>query len=116
MSWISVRDMELNGERNRGIYILKSRGMKNSNQVREFIITDEGIEIVDVALGPDGVLIGSARELYNLDRIAGEALQQNSLDRKNKKIENKKLMLENKIAALNSEFELVKDESEPGLS
>jgi circadian clock protein KaiC len=109
-AWISVRDMELNGERNRGIYILKSRGMKNSNQVREFIITDEGIEIVDVALGPDGVLIGSARELYHLEKIAGEASQQNALDRKNKEIENKKLMLESKIAALNSEFELVKDE------
>ncbi|HXS59038.1 MAG TPA: circadian clock protein KaiC [Hanamia sp.] len=109
-AWISVRDMELNGERNRGIYILKSRGMKNSNQVREFIITDHGIEIVDVALGPNGVLIGSARELYHLEKIAGEALQQNALDRKNKEIENKRLMLESKIAALNSEFELVKDE------
>ena len=109
-AWISVRDMELNGERNRGIYILKSRGMKNSNQVREFIITDHGIEIVDVALGPNGVLIGSARELYHLEKIAGEASQQDALERKNKEIENKKLMLESKIAALNSEFESVKDE------
>lgn len=109
-AWISVRDMELNGERNRGLYILKSRGMKNSKQVREFIITDDGIRIVDVALGPDGVLIGSARELYHLEKVTGEALQQNALDRRNKEIESKKLMLENKIAALNSEFELVKEE------
>lgn len=109
-AWISVRDMELNGERNRGLYVLKSRGMKNSNQVREFIITNHGIEIVDVALGPDGVLIGSARELYNLEKVTGEALQKNAFNRKNKEIENKKLMLESKIAALNSEFELVKDE------
>jgi circadian clock protein KaiC len=109
-AWISVRDIELNGERNRGLYILKSRGMKNSNQVREFIITDHGIEIIDVALGPDGVLIGSARELYQLEKITGEALQQSALNRKNKEIESKKQMLESKIAALNSEFELVKDE------
>jgi circadian clock protein KaiC len=109
-AWISVRDIELNGERNRGLYILKSRGMKNSNQVREFIITDDGIEIIDVALGPDGVLIGSARELYQLEKVTGEALQQNALNRKNKEIESKKLMLESKIAALNSEFELIKDE------
>jgi circadian clock protein KaiC len=109
-AWISVRDIELNGERNRGLYILKSRGMKNSNQVREFIITDHGIEIIDVALGPDGVLIGSARELYQLEKVTGEALQQSALNRKNKEIESKKLMLESKIAALNSEFELVKDE------
>jgi circadian clock protein KaiC len=47
-AWISVRDVELNGERNRGLYVMKSRGMKNSNQVREFIITDDGIEIVKV--------------------------------------------------------------------
>jgi circadian clock protein KaiC len=109
-AWISVRDIELNGERNRGLYILKSRGMKNSNQVREFIITDHGIEIIDVALGPDGVLIGSARELYQLEKVTGEALQQSALNRKNKEIESKKQMLESKIAALNSEFELVKDE------
>jgi circadian clock protein KaiC len=109
-TWISVRDMELNGERNRGLYILKSRGMKNSNQVREFIITDEGIEIVDVALGPDGVLIGSARKLYQLEKVTGQALRQNALKRKNKEIENKKLMLENKIASLTTEFELAKDE------
>lgn len=109
-TWISVRDMELNGERNRGLYILKSRGMKNSNQVREFIITDEGIEIVDVALGPAGVLIGSARKLYQLEKVTGQALQQNALKRKNKEIESKKLMLENKIASLTSEFELAKDE------
>jgi circadian clock protein KaiC len=109
-AWISVRDIELNGERNRGLYILKSRGMKNSNQVREFIITDHGIEIIDVALGPDGVLIGSAREMYQLEKVTGEALQQSALNRKNKEIESKKQMLESKIAALNSEFELVKDE------
>src|SRR6185312_317217 len=45
-TWLSVHDIEYNGERNRAIYIMKSRGMKNSNQVREFLITDNGIEIV----------------------------------------------------------------------
>ena len=109
-AWISVRDIELNGERNRGLYILKSWGMKNSNQVREFIITDHGIEIVDVALGPDGVLIGSARELYKLEKETAEALQQDALNRKNKVIDNKKSMLESKIAGLTAEFALVKDE------
>jgi circadian clock protein KaiC len=109
-AWISVSDIELNGERNRGLYILKSRGMKNSNQVREFMITDDGIEMVDVALGPNGVLIGSARKLYQLEKATGPALQQNALNRKNKEIENKRSLLESKIAGLTSEFELVKDE------
>ncbi len=60
-TWLLFRDIELEGERNRGLYILKSRGMKHSNQVREFLLTDHGIELLDVYTGPNGVLTGSAR-------------------------------------------------------
>jgi circadian clock protein KaiC len=60
-TWLSVRDIETGGERNRGIYILKSRGMAHSNQIREFLITSRGIKLVGVYLGPDGALTGSAR-------------------------------------------------------
>ena len=60
-TWILVRDIELDGERNRGIYIMKSRGMKHSNEVREFIISSKGLDLVDVYRGTEGVLIGSAR-------------------------------------------------------
>jgi len=60
-TWILVRDLESDGERNRTIYIMKSRGMRHSNQVREFLITSNGLELVDVFRGPHGVLIGSAR-------------------------------------------------------
>ena len=63
-AWLKVRDIEFNGERNRGIYIMKSRGIKNSNKVREFLITNKGIKLVDIVLGPHGVLTGSAREAY----------------------------------------------------
>ena len=38
-TWILLRDIELNGERNRGMYVLKSRGTKHSNQIREFVIS-----------------------------------------------------------------------------
>ena len=65
-AWLMVRDIELNGERNRGIYIMKSRGMNHSKQVREFIITDKGLDIVDVISGPQGILVGSAREEFQL--------------------------------------------------
>ncbi|MGN6638613.1 MAG: circadian clock protein KaiC, partial [Mucilaginibacter sp.] len=51
-TWLLVRDIESNGERNRGLYVIKSRGMKHSNQVREFVITDSGLDLVDVYLGP----------------------------------------------------------------
>jgi len=109
-TWLSVHDIEYNGERNRAMYIMKSRGMKNSNQVREFLITDNGIEIVEVTLGPNGVLVGSAREAYKLEKNTGEVLRKNAFDLKNKQIESRKTILDAKVAKLNSEFELVKDE------
>lgn len=109
-TWLSVQDIEYNGERNRGLYILKSRGMKNSNQVREFLITDDGIQIADVVLGPNGVLTGSARIAWELEEAANTALTEETLKRKNKEIETKKRILEEKILSLESEFELAKDE------
>jgi circadian clock protein KaiC len=60
-TWLSVRDLERDGERNRALYVLKSRGMAHSNQVREFVITNRGIDLVDVYIGTEGVLTGSAR-------------------------------------------------------
>ena len=58
-TWLLLRDIELGGERNRGMYVLKSRGMAHSNQIREFLLTDHGIELKDVYVGPEGVLTGS---------------------------------------------------------
>lgn len=109
-TWLAVQDIEFNGERNRAIYIMKSRGMKNSNQVREFLITDNGIEIVEVTLGPNGVLVGSAREAFNLEKNTGEVLRKNAVERKNRQIESRKTILDAKVAKLKSEFELVKEE------
>jgi len=60
-SWLLVRDVEMNGERNRAMYIMKSRGMSHSKEVREFMITSGGLKLVDVYRGPEGVLVGSAR-------------------------------------------------------
>jgi circadian clock protein KaiC len=63
-AWILVRDVELNGERNRALYIMKARGMKHSKEVREFVISSKGLLLVDVWRGPGGeVLIGTAREV-----------------------------------------------------
>ena len=60
-TWLLLRDIELGGERNRGLYVLKSRGMAHSNQIREFLLTDHGVELQDVYVGPEGVLTGSMR-------------------------------------------------------
>jgi circadian clock protein KaiC len=109
-AWLLVRDIESNGERNRGMYIMKSRGMKHSNQVREFVITDDGLDLVDVYLGPDGVLTGSAREAQQLSEVTSVALRKHALGRKDIEIQRKRRVLEAKIASLQEEFESVQDE------
>lgn len=109
-AWLLVRDIESNGERNRGMYIMKSRGMKHSNQVREFVITDEGLDLVDVYLGSDGVLTGSAREAQQLIEATGKVLRTHALTRKDLEIQRKRKVLEAKIASLQEEFESVQDE------
>lgn len=109
-AWLLVRDIESNGERNRGMYIMKSRGMKHSNQVREFVITDHGLELVNVYLGPNGVLTGSAREEQILQEHAGEILKDHQVSAKDKEILRKRKILEGKIANMKAEFESVEDE------
>ncbi|MCP9749883.1 circadian clock protein KaiC [Ferruginibacter sp. HRS2-29] len=109
-AWLMVKDIELNGERNRGMYIMKSRGMNHSNQVREFVISSKGLELVEVFLGPDGVLTGSAREERMLMEKAETALKSFSQGRKDREIDRKSLQLESQIESLRSEFESVKDE------
>jgi len=109
-AWIQVRDMESNGERNRGIYIMKSRGMDHSNQVREFVITSKGLELVDVYRGPDGILVGSARKAQELQELTGVEMLSYAVNRKDRELDRKKLVLEAKIASLKEEFESVRDE------
>ena len=109
-AWIQIKDIEINGERNRGMYVMKSRGMKHSNQVREFIISDHGLSLIDVYVGADGVLTGSAREAHQLHEKTGEALHNQQVDRKDREILRKRMILEAKIASLNTEFESVEEE------
>ena len=84
--------------------------MKHSNQVREFVITDQGLELVNVYLGPNGVLTGSAREEQMLQERAGEVLKDHQMSAKDKEIIRKRGILEGKIANLKAEFESVEDE------
>jgi len=109
-AWLLVRDIEFNGERNRGLYIIKSRGMKHSNQVREFIITDKGLDLVEVYLGPDGILTGSAREAQKIEEETSIALRDYSYTSKGREVDRKRKMLEAKISSLQTEFESVEEE------
>ncbi len=109
-AWLLVRDIEFNGERNRGMYLMKSRGMRHSNQVREFIITDEGLDLMDVYLGDEGVLTGSARERMQLMEATGEVLRSYAVERKDLAIKRKRSVVDAKIASLQEDFESVRDE------
>lgn len=109
-AWVLVRDLESNGERNRGIHIMKSRGMEHSNQVREFVIKDTGLELIDVYQGPNGILVGSARRAQELTEATGMELRTHAMSRKDREVERKRMVLEAKIASLREEFESVQDE------
>ena len=109
-TWITVRDMEGIGERNRGIFIVKSRGMGHSNQVREFVITSEGMKLLDIELGPNGILTGNARKSNELNKKVTKIKLQNELERKDREIARKRKVLEANIAALKNEFESVEEE------
>ncbi len=111
-TWLMLRDLETNGERNRLIYILKSRGMAHSNQVREFKLTNNGIQLVDVYLGKGRILAGTARKIQEAEEKAGLLLHRQEIERKQREIERKRLMMEAQITALRSEFEAEQQELE----
>ncbi|MBE8725953.1 circadian clock protein KaiC [Flavobacterium hungaricum] len=109
-TWITVRDMEGIGERNRGIFIIKARGMGHSNQVREFIITNNGLELLDVEMGPQGILTGAARQSFKNKKTISDIKLQNEISRKDREIERKRKVLEANIEALKNEFESAEEE------
>ncbi|MCX6120532.1 MAG: circadian clock protein KaiC [Ignavibacteriales bacterium] len=104
-TWLLLRDIEIGGERNRGLYVLKSRGMEHSNQIREFKLTNHGIELLDVYVGPGGVLTGSARLSQESQDDAEQLLHQQEIVRKQIGIERKREAMEAQINLLRSEFE-----------
>ena len=103
-TWLVVRDLEANGERNRGLHVLKSRGMGHSNQVREFLVTSTGIQLTDVYIGPSGMLTGSARVSQEARERAERVSLGEEAERQQLAIECKRAALEAQIAALRAEF------------
>jgi circadian clock protein KaiC len=105
-TWLLVRDIESGGERNRGLYVLKSRGMAHSNQIREFRLSNQGIELLDVYLGPDGVLAGSARLVQEAKAQSDEAERQDSARRRYLEVEAERKALAAQVAALEAKISL----------
>lgn len=114
-TWLLLRNLEHNGERNRGLYVIKSRGMAHSNQIREFVNTDSGVRLLDVYTGPGGVLTGASR-IAQETRDRAEAVQRRqAIEVRQRALDRKRRSLEAQIALLTAEFEEAEDEAMRGL-
>jgi circadian clock protein KaiC len=103
-TWLILRGIEINGERNRSLSLLKSRGMSHSNQIREFLLTDHGVELRDVFVGPEGVLTGSARLTKEAEVKAEQLIRNQEVELRRIELERKRTTLEAQIAMLRAEF------------
>jgi circadian clock protein KaiC len=111
-TWILLRATESNGERNRLIHVLKSRGTSHSNQVREFILTNKGAKLLDVYLGAEGVLTGTNRVIQEAKDQAAAVARQQKIVQKQNDIERKRLLMKTQIQAIEAQFEIEKKEIE----
>jgi circadian clock protein KaiC len=109
--WLLLRDIESGGERNRGLYILKARGLAHSNQIREFLLTDHGVELREVYLGEAGLLTGSARVTQEAKDESAALMARQDIERKQFLLERKRKALDAQVAALQLELETEEQES-----
>jgi circadian clock protein KaiC len=107
-TWIILRDNEAEGERTRTIYILKSRGIGHSNQLREFTLTDNGVKLRNVYVGPSGVLTGTARLNMEAAEKAQQLVLKEQLELGQEELKTKKILLDTRINAMRAEFALQK--------
>jgi len=105
-TWLLLRTIEAGGELNRALYVLKSRGMNHSNQIREFLLTNDGLRLLDVYLGPDGVLTGSARLSQEGREKAANTFRQQHLASRKRELDRKRGIFEARISMLRGEFEV----------
>jgi len=104
-TWLLLVTLESSGERNRGLYVLKSRGMSHSNQIREFLLTDNGVDLIDVYAGAGGVLTGSARLSQEAEERAAALVEEQELERRQRALTRLKTAFEAELAALQARFE-----------
>jgi circadian clock protein KaiC len=115
-TWILLKAIEVGGERNRALYVLKSRGMEHSNQIREFILTNDGLRLLDVYLGPEGVLTGSARvSQEGREKAAGTSRRQ-QLEGRGRELDRKREIFEARMTMLRAEFEVEEEVIQQSIS
>jgi len=111
-TWLHLHNVESTGERNRTIFVRKSRGMAHSNQVREFVLSNNGIDLVDVYLGGDRVLTGSARIAQEAKERSAATLRGQDHQRKLRQLASKQKAIEAQIAALQAEADAQTEEEQ----
>jgi len=111
-AWLLLRDIETAGERNRGLYILKARGVAHSNQIREFLLTDHGVELREVYLGEGGLLTGSGRMMQEAKDASAVLIARQEIEHKHLLIQRKRKALDAQIAALQMDLEAEVQESQ----
>jgi circadian clock protein KaiC len=109
-TWLLVRGVELNGERNRALYVLKARGLAHSNQVREFKISSKGIRLVPAYIGPAGMTTGSARLAQEAQEKADRQLSADEIRRKELALQHRRKAIDAQIAALRADFKAEEQE------
>jgi circadian clock protein KaiC len=109
-TWMVLKDIEGQGERNRGLTIVKSRGMAHSNQFRELQLTGKGIILQDVYLGASGALTGAARAAEMAEEQASALARSQEIERLNRQMERKRAVFESQMTVLRSEFEAEEEE------
>ena len=110
--WLLVRNVEQRGEHTRTLYIRKARGLAHSNRVREFLLTDQGLEQGDVYVGGEGIVVGAARAYQEAEDRARELALRQELESRQHLLERKRLALSAQIAQLEAEFEADQLETE----
>jgi circadian clock protein KaiC len=100
-----LRNMEYGGERNRALYVLKSRGMAHSNQIREFKLSSKGIELIDVYIGSGVVLTGAARLAQEAREQAEMSARDELIARLRRDIQRKEQSARAQIAVLQATLE-----------
>src|SRR6202162_6403076 len=105
-TWLLLKSIEVGGERNRALYVLKSRGMEHSNQIREFVLTDDGLRLLDVYLGAEGVLTGAARVSQEGREKAAGTFRRQQLEGRGRELDRKRQIFEARMTMLRAEFEV----------
>lgn len=115
-TWLLLKIIEVGGERNRALYVLKSRGMEHSNQIREFLLTNDGLRMLDVYLGPEGVLTGSARVSQEGREKAEGTSRRQHLEGRGRELDRKRQIFEARMTMLRAEFEVEEEVIQQSIS